>query len=118
MKVVLHQAVGVNHKAALPARLGQGLEEIMAIALIQEDRLTLVPSAHDMVNRSGIFNAHLARHERILPRLIRRASRKYGQSYGLTPMTPMMGLDVEKVEQIISGIHTAMQNLPQLMAAA
>jgi len=30
----------------------------------------------------------------------------------------MMGLDVEKVEQIISGIHTAMQNLPQLMAAA
>jgi putative nucleotidyltransferase with HDIG domain len=30
----------------------------------------------------------------------------------------VLGLDVEKVEQIISGIHTAMQNLPQLMAAA
>jgi putative nucleotidyltransferase with HDIG domain len=30
----------------------------------------------------------------------------------------MLGLEVEKVEQIVSGIHDAMQTLPQLMVAA
>jgi len=29
-----------------------------------------------------------------------------------------LGMDVEKVEKIVSGIHNAMQTLPQLMAAA
>jgi hypothetical protein len=68
MKVVPHQTIGVNREAGLSACLAQGLEEIVAIPFVQEDRLALVSPAHDVINRSRIFNAHLARHECILPR--------------------------------------------------
>jgi hypothetical protein len=54
-------------EAGLFARLSQSLEKIVVIALVQEDGLPLVSPAQDMVNRSGIFNAHLARHQPILP---------------------------------------------------
>jgi hypothetical protein len=67
MKVVLHQTIGMDREARLPARLGQGLDEIVAISLVQEDRLAPVAPAHDVINRSCIFHAHLARHDRILP---------------------------------------------------
>ena len=68
MKVVFHQTIGVNQEAGLSARLGQRLEKIVAIPLIQKDRLALVSPAHDVINRPRIFDAHLARHKRILPR--------------------------------------------------
>jgi len=67
MKVVSHQTIGMNLETGLRTRLAQGLEEIVAIPFIQEDRLALGSPAYDVINRSGIFNAHLARHECILP---------------------------------------------------
>ncbi len=41
-------------------------EKIVMIPLIQEDRLALVSTAHDVMNHSRTFDAHLARHKRIL----------------------------------------------------
>jgi hypothetical protein len=37
VKVVFHQAKGVNLEACLLASLGQSLDEIMAVAIIEED---------------------------------------------------------------------------------
>ena len=67
MKMVAHQAEGMHLKTRLAAGFGQGLEEILAVHVIQEDRLPAVPPAQDMVNRPGILDAHLARHGAILP---------------------------------------------------
>jgi hypothetical protein len=56
---------------------------------MQKDRLAPVYPAHDVVNRSGIFNAHQARHEAILPQLDPPRNPINGQKYGLTALTPL-----------------------------
>jgi hypothetical protein len=66
--MVFYQTIGVNRKAGLGARLAQGLEKIVPVAIVQENRLAPVSPAHDVTSRPGIFNAQVARHERILPR--------------------------------------------------
>ena len=71
--------------AGLLARLGQGLQEIMAIHIIQEDVLLSVSPAHHMTDGTGILNARLAWHEVSVPgsgKLI-----KINEAcYGLTPL--------------------------------
>ena len=42
VEVVFHQAVGVNFKTRLLTRLGQGLEEIVAIGIVQKDRFLAI----------------------------------------------------------------------------
>ena len=42
-----HRPVG------LLARLGQGPNEVVPVHVVQEDVLTLVPAAHDVIHRPG-----------------------------------------------------------------
>jgi hypothetical protein len=62
MKMIGHQAIGMRQKAGLLAGLGQGLEKILPVHVVEENWFPAIPAAHDMVDRSGIFNAQLARH--------------------------------------------------------
>jgi hypothetical protein len=48
--------------AGFLAGFGQGLEEIVPVNIIQEDILTPVSTTHDVVHRTRVFNAQLARH--------------------------------------------------------
>ncbi len=60
--VVGHQAISVHLPAGLLACLGQRLDEIVPVHVIQEDPLPPVAPAHDMVCGAGILKAELARH--------------------------------------------------------
>jgi hypothetical protein len=55
----------VDLETGFLAGFGQGLEKILTIHVIQENRLAPVSPAHDVVDGSGIFNARLARHDQI-----------------------------------------------------
>ena len=48
--VVGHQAVRMHLPARLLAGLGQGLDEIMPIHIIQEDLIPAVATAHEMID--------------------------------------------------------------------
>src|SRR5713226_3284176 len=60
--MVAHQAIGVDLPPGLLAGLGEGLEEIVPIHVVQVDLLAAIATAHDMVHRPGILDAHLTRH--------------------------------------------------------
>jgi hypothetical protein len=63
VEMIPHQTIAVNLEPGLLASLGQGLEKFMAIPVIQEDRIFAVPSAQDVIDRSGIFNSQWTRHD-------------------------------------------------------
>jgi hypothetical protein len=65
--MILHQTVTVNLEPGLLAGLGQRLDKIVAIPVIQEDRTFAVSPAQDVIDRSGILHAYLTWHPSILP---------------------------------------------------
>jgi len=56
-------------KTGLLARFGQRLEEILPIHIIQENVLSPVAPTHHMVNRPGILDSNLARHDSTMAEL-------------------------------------------------
>jgi hypothetical protein len=62
MKVVLHQAKGMNLKTGLSAGLSQRLDEVVTIAIIPEYGFPAVSTIEHMIDRPGIFDAQLTRH--------------------------------------------------------
>ena len=60
--VVAHEPIGVRSPTGLPARLSQGLEKAIAIAIISKDRLAPIAAADHMVDRPGELDPGLARH--------------------------------------------------------
>jgi len=68
MILVTHQAIGMDLPAGLLASLGEGLEEIVPIHVVEIDLLAAIPTAHDMVDRAGILDAHLRWHRATLPK--------------------------------------------------
>src|SRR5439155_7992323 len=67
VEMVFHEARSMHLPACLLARLSQSFQKVLPIHIIDENLLASIISAHDMVNRAGIFNAQLAGHRRILP---------------------------------------------------
>ena len=67
MKVVVHEAVGMDLPAGFFTNLPYGSEQTPAILIISENILTLVPAIHHMIDRPRIFNAQLSRPEGIKP---------------------------------------------------
>src|ERR1039458_5020138 len=78
MKMVFHQTKGMNLEAGFLASLGQGLDEIMTIPVIQKDGFPTISPAQDMIDRAGILNAYLTWHQSILPQKRMLASAKTG----------------------------------------
>ena len=63
MKMVAHQAIGMDLPFGLLAGLSQGLEKVQAVHIINENILPAVTTVHHMVDRARIFHSHGARHE-------------------------------------------------------
>jgi hypothetical protein len=62
MKMIAHQAEGVDLPLRLGASLDQGLEKPRAVGVVAEDGLTAVTSIHDVVNRTFKFDAQRSWH--------------------------------------------------------
>jgi hypothetical protein len=62
VKVVSHQAIGVDLPASLFAGFAQGAKESLAILVIEEDRFPPISPAHQMVDGSGKLNTQWSWH--------------------------------------------------------
>src|SRR5437899_9843061 len=69
MKVIAHQAVGMDVPAGLHTGFSQRLEPLLPILIITKDVLPPVPSVHNVVDRSWILNAQFSGHEGRLKRI-------------------------------------------------
>jgi len=65
VKMVAHQAAGVDLPAGPLAGLGQGLEEVLSIDVVDKNVLLAVTPAHDVVNGAGILDSHFPWHRLI-----------------------------------------------------
>src|SRR5208337_4634826 len=63
MKMVRHQAPGMDLPAGFFTGLAQRLHKQPVGLLVLEDGVTPIPSAHDVVNRPGVLNAQFSRHD-------------------------------------------------------
>ena len=62
MIMVPHEAVGMRLPPGFLAGLGQSLEKVVAVHVIQENVISPIASAHDVVHCAGVLHAQLARH--------------------------------------------------------
>ena len=69
MKMIVHQAIGVDLPTGLGAGFGQGGQEQLPVSVVQEDRFPAIAPAHQMINRSRILQTKLSRHGRRMPPL-------------------------------------------------
>ena len=65
-KWIGHQAVGMNLPSGFLTRLGQGLEKVLPIHVVQKDVFAAVATVHHMINGTGIFDSDFARHFRLM----------------------------------------------------
>ena len=54
-------------KARFGASLAQGFNEALPIRIIKEDWFAPVAAIHDVIDRAGIFDSQLARHDGRVP---------------------------------------------------
>ena len=62
MKMIGHQAPGMDVPAGLLTGLVQGLQEEFAVPVVLEDGLAPVTAIHDVVYGAGILDAQLSGH--------------------------------------------------------
>ena len=63
MKMIAHEAPGVELPAGFFAGFTEGIEEAVAILVVVEDGFTPVPTIHQVIDGSGKLNAQRSRHE-------------------------------------------------------
>jgi len=63
MKMISHQAVGVESPFGLGAPFAQGLQETLSIGIVAKYWLASVTSVHNVTDGAGILDAQLAGHE-------------------------------------------------------
>jgi hypothetical protein len=66
MKMVSHEAKRVNLKVPLLTGFTKSFEKELPIAIISHDAVTMIASAHDVINRAWILHPEFARHGRTL----------------------------------------------------
>jgi hypothetical protein len=64
MKMVSHEAKGVNLKVPLLTGFTESFEKELPIAIISHDAVTMIASAHDVIDSARIFYTELASHDR------------------------------------------------------
>jgi hypothetical protein len=62
VKVVGHEAIGMDLKAGFFAGFGKGLEEIVTVHILEENILATIASAHDVIDRAGKLHSIFAWH--------------------------------------------------------
>jgi hypothetical protein len=66
VKMVGHEAVGVNLPAGLLTSLSQSAKELGSILVVVKNVLPMIAAANDMIARTFILDAKWARHDRKL----------------------------------------------------
>ena len=66
MKMVSHQAVGLDLPTGLPAGLAQRFQKTPPVLVVQKDLILVIPTIHQVVEGSFIFQTLLAWHSKIL----------------------------------------------------
>ena len=61
MKVVGHQAIGVELPAGLLARFGQGLEKAEAVMVVVENLFPPIATIHQVIDGAGILDSEFTR---------------------------------------------------------
>jgi hypothetical protein len=92
MKIVAHQAPGMDLKAGLLAGFSKGFEEILTINIIVKDVFPSISTAHHVINGAGISNSDFPGHFV----KINRARRLRQSNVLVTPF-----LDVWRLEEIV-----------------
>ena len=87
MVMVAHQAKGMHLPIRLLTGLGQGLDEVMPVHVVQEDVLALVATAHHVIHGAGILDSHFARHDAKGLDELNPKVKHESKIYGLTPST-------------------------------
>ena len=62
MKMVIHQAIGMNLPPSSPAGLGQQLKEELPIGVMSKDCFAPVTAAKHMIDRARILDAQRSGH--------------------------------------------------------
>jgi len=62
MIVVGHEAVGVTDSVVAFVDVLEGVYEVLAVRVILENRLLLVPAGGHMIDCAGVFNAEWSGH--------------------------------------------------------
>jgi hypothetical protein len=62
VKVIAHQAIGMNLPIGFLTRLSQSLEQEFSVLIIAENVLPVIPSIHDVINRPLVLNSKLPGH--------------------------------------------------------
>jgi hypothetical protein len=58
-----HEAIGLDLPCGLATGLGEGGEETFAVRVVAENFLAAIPAIDNVIDRTGIFEAHWARHD-------------------------------------------------------
>jgi hypothetical protein len=77
MKMVSHEAIGMDLPLGLGACLSQRLQKTGAVRVVLKDQLPTVAAIHDVIDGAGIFNAELASHDASLHLWRSRSIHKY-----------------------------------------
>jgi len=101
--MVGQQATGVRLRTGLLARLGQGLEEIVAVRVLQQDRFPAVPPAQGVMDGPSVFDSKLPWHEAILCHSSRQVKRNSG------PVRAKLWLD-PNLRQTMANFHEDREN--------
>jgi hypothetical protein len=62
MDMSAHQAIRLHWPLRFGASLAQRGQELLAVFVVPEDILTLIPTVHDVIHGPRILHAQLARH--------------------------------------------------------
>ena len=63
MKVIAHQAPGVDLPVGLPTGLAEGLKKKLAVFGGAEDGFAMVATVHDVIDGTRILNSEFSRHD-------------------------------------------------------
>jgi hypothetical protein len=77
----MHQPVG------LQTSVGEGLDEVVPVHIVQEDVIALVATAHHVIHGAGILDSHFARHGAEGFAKPNQKVKLESKIYGLTPLS-------------------------------
>src|SRR5437867_7805757 len=86
MKVIAHQAPGVNQPVCFFTGLTQRLKQKLPVAVVAEDRFAAVTAVHDVVEGGRVLNTNLSGHPGRFPQAMRKVKGKIYHYAGLTRM--------------------------------
>src|SRR5947208_3526150 len=66
MKMVSHEAPGVDLPVGFGAALPQGPQEESPICVVAKNGFATISAIHEVIDGSGIFDSELARHQQVL----------------------------------------------------